>query len=319
MKNLKELYFQLGGTLYVPILNDNLTYILQRKKYDFLKSIVICFEDSTMEKDIEKGLKKLELVLQDYKIHKDFHVFIRPRNQENLKQLLNIKGIEKIKGFVLPKITLENFEEYTDILYKKIDFYFPKIIKQNEKFLIMPTIENIYTDKELGKLKEKFLKYKNKILTIRIGGEDILAQFGLIRKENESYFNNFLMYNYFFNIYSIFKPEFNLSAPVFPFIWEENKQEFNNMKILNIFMEEVENEINIGIFNKTVIHPTQAKTLNTFYKVSKKEYDIAQNILEEFQKGKAVIKYNNRMYEYKVHSKWAKNILNRYNNYGIQE
>lgn len=319
MDYIKQLYFQLGGTLYVPILNNNLTHILQRKKYDFLKSIVICFEDSTMENDVQKGLEKLEILLKDYKINKELHVFIRPRNTNNLKELLKIDNINKIEGFVLPKITIENFKEYTNILYKEIDLVFSKFSHKHEHFLIMPTIENIYTDKELEQLKKEFLKYKDKILTIRIGGEDILAQFGLIRKEYESYFENFLMHNYFFNIYSTFKPNFNISAPVFPFIWEENKQEFDNIKIFNIFMNEVEKEINIGIFNKTVIHPTQAKTLNNFYKITKKEYEIAETILKEFEKGKAVIKHNNRMYEYKVHSKWANSILNRYKNYGIQQ
>jgi len=279
-------YFELGGTLYIPIIHKNLLNIVNREKYSFLKSIVICLEDAILDEEVKKGIEILKY-LQFQK--SDLKVFIRPRNEKMLSNILTFKNIELFDGFVLPKIDDKNIDNYIHIL-------------KDSKFYVMPTIENILNDNILFLLKEKF-KMLN-ILTIRIGIEDILGSFSIIRKD-EIYFNNFLIMGFIYKIFSIFKDKYYVSAPVCPFIKNDN-----------ILINEVEKEKNFNILNKTIIHPNQAIILNEEYKVTKKEKEIALKLLK---KKEAIFREDDRMYEFATHKNWAKIILKREKFYGVKD
>jgi len=85
-------YYQLGATLYIPVMHKNLELILTKEKYPYLKSVVICLEDSTALSDMPSGMKRLKSIIDNFQIN-DLKVFIRPRNIENLKEILNFKDI----------------------------------------------------------------------------------------------------------------------------------------------------------------------------------------------------------------------------------
>ncbi len=280
-------YFELGGTLYIPAIHKNLEAILLNHKYPFLTSVVICFEDSIKTSDVAKAMQIFQNILNNYK---PFHlkVFVRGRNFENLKDILKLNYIEKIDGFVLPKINLNNIDDYFSLF--KNDFY------------LMPTIEEILEEQELKKLSEKFKTQK--ILSIRIGIEDILGSFGIVRKCEKTYFDNLIMSNFISKIFFYFKKDFNISAPVFPC--------FENETMLK---KELETETELQIFNKTIIHPNQAKVINQFYKVSQQEFEIASLMLE---KKEVIFEVDKRMYEYATHKNWAETILKRGKFYGTK-
>lgn len=279
-------YLELGGTLYIPIMQKNLLKILKKEKFPFLTSIVICFEDSTHQKDVEKGVVLLQEYLNEFEVS-NLKVFIRPRNISNLETILKLKNLQKIDGFVLPKIDLENIDNYLFL----------------ESYNVMLTLEKIFNEDKLFKLYEKFQNFKN-ILSIRIGLEDILGSFGLMRDCNKTFFQNPLISGFFFDVYKIFKPKYNLSAPVYSCLENEN-----------IFIKELQNEIDFNIFNKTIIHPNHSKIINECYKVTKKELEIANYLLSSKE---AIFKANGRMFEYKTHKNWAKTIIKRGEFYGTK-
>ena len=280
-------YLELGGTLYIPAIHKNLEPILKGEKFPFLTSAVICLEDSIKEEELKTGVERVTEVLNDYTPSR-LKLFIRPRNIENLKTLLNLKDISKIDGFVLPKIDLNNLDSYCSIIPKE--------------FYIMPTIESILSDNILKKIYNRLLNYN--ILSIRVGIEDILGSFGIVRKCGKSYFENMIMSNYLYKIITTFKPKFQISAPVYPC--------FEDSEMLK---KEVELEKELQIFNKTIIHPNQAKILNQLYKVEDKKFQIATKMIDD---KKAIFEVDKRMYEYATHHKWAQNILKRGNFYGTK-
>ena len=280
-------YLELGGTLYVPAVHKNLKAILLDSKYDFLTSVVICFEDSIRDNDLQKAMQHFKNILQSY-VPKKLKVFIRPRNIQNLKIIMSLKNIDNIDGFVLPKIDLQNIKNYFNFF--KNDFY------------LMPTIEKILDYNELKELS-KIFKEQN-ILSIRIGIEDILGDFGIVRESSKPYFDNLIMNNFIYILFDNFKKDFNVSAPVFPYF--ENKE---------ILKQELKIEVELQIFNKTIIHPNQSKIINKFYKVSKQDLDIAKLLLED---KKAIFEVDKRMYEYATHKKWAVNLIKRAKIYGTK-
>jgi citrate lyase beta subunit len=100
-------YYELGATLYIPILHKNLEDILSRRKYLYIKSVVICLEDSTSLCDIPEGMSRLKEILEDFSIN-SLKVFIRPRDIDNLKDILEFKNIEMVDGFALAKFGTAN-------------------------------------------------------------------------------------------------------------------------------------------------------------------------------------------------------------------
>ena len=83
-------YYELGATLYIPILHKNLEDILSRRKYLYIKSVVICLEDSTPLCDIPEGMSRLKEILEDFSIN-SLKVFIRPRDIDNLKDIFRVQ------------------------------------------------------------------------------------------------------------------------------------------------------------------------------------------------------------------------------------
>ena len=288
-------YFELGATLYIPIMNKNLELILKREKYPFLKSVVVCFEDSTKSCDVLNGIKRLEKILKWYKVT-NLKLFIRPRNIENLKTLLKLKNISLIDGFALPKFDTKNINNYLSIFLYENHFYFMPILETDEVFSL----------KKLNSILMELLPFRQKVLSIRVGGEDILSCLHTIRDCKKSIYEIMPLYLVLSNIINTFKPRgFNISSLVYGC--------FDDFKTLK---RELLNDIEHQLFNKTSIHPKQIKIIENSYKVLNDEVIIANKLLFE---NNAIFSFNGRMYEKTTHSNWAENILKRYKNYGIRE
>lgn len=288
-------YYELGATLYVPCLNKNLELIIERKKYLYLKSIVICLEDSTALNEVEKGMKRLEKLLKQF-IISDLKIFIRPRNIENLKDILKIKNINMIDGFSLPKFDTNSMAEYLSIFTEVNHFY------------IMPILEtkDVFSSLKLQDIFRELEPFKEKILVIRVGGEDILSLLDTIRDCSKTIYEIMPLYLVLSTIINTFKPYgFNISSTVYSC--------FGEYKILE---KELLRDKDHQLFNKTCIHPRQIEMIENSYKVTKDEYTIANKLLKEEE---AIFSYNSRMYEKATHSNWAKSIILRYKIYGVKD
>ena len=117
-------------------------------------------EDSISDGEFPLAIELLKDLVVNF--HKDkLLVFIRPRNIEVLKELLIYKNIDAFDGFVLPKFSLNNADEYLDVL-------------KSSSHLLMPSIEGkeLFDTYKLQKLKDKLVPYKEKVILIRFGLED---------------------------------------------------------------------------------------------------------------------------------------------------
>jgi len=279
----------------VPIMHKNLELIVQREKYPYLKSIVICLEDSTALSDMEEGMKRLGKILKDLRIC-DLKVFIRPRNIENLKEILKFKHINRVDGFALPKFDTTNIEQYLSIFIEENHFY------------IMPILEtkDVFSSAKLHDILKELQPFREKVLVIRVGGEDILSLLDTIRDCHKTIYEIMPLYLILSTIINIFKPNgFYVSSTVYACFDEGNG-----------LHKELLGDKEHQLFNKTCIHPRQVQVIERSYQVTHDELVIAHRLLEEEA---AIFSYNSRMYEKATHSNWAKSIMQRYKIYGVTD
>ena len=285
-------YYDLGATLYIPAIHKNIKDITLKNKYNNLKSIVICLEDSITDEEEEEGINNIKEILSQ-KLRKNIKIFIRPRNIKNFKELLQLKNINKIEGFSIPKFDTNNMTEYLNIFRNHNNFYFMPILETKD----------VFSYEKLLEIATALEPFKEKVLSIRIGSEDILSLLHIKRQENTVIYDILPFHIVVSNILSIFRPiNFHISAPV-----------CNNFTNKEILYKEIEKEKEYGIYNKTIIHPKQINLIQDKYKQKKELFNIALRIIE---KKEAVFADNGNMYEYKTHKNWAFQILQLGKKYG---
>ncbi len=292
--NKKIHYTELGATLFVPCTHKDISKIIHGKKYPNLKSVVIDTEDAISDSDFEYALDIVKNLITSFKKNK-LLVFIRPRNIETLKELLKNEKINQIDGFVLPKFSLINAQQYLDIL-------------KPFSHQIMPSIEEeeLFNINKLIQLKDILVKHKEKIILVRFGLEDMLRQLSMKRKCEDSVFDITVTSSIFGNFLAIFKSAgFGISGGVYPCF---------NDKIG--FIKDVKRDLKEGLFSKTIIHPAQIELAHEIYKVTLEELNEANSLLSS---SKAIINLDAKMGEVNTMSPYAKLILKREKIYGVRD
>jgi citrate lyase beta subunit len=287
----------LGATLYVPAIHKNIFTIANEHKYPQLHSAVFCTEDSILDRDIPVAFHQLFEMLQVYK-RGDLKLFFRPRSVDVLKQMLLLENIEKIDGFVLPKFDISNMQHYFDVLKP-----------YHDKFHIMPVLESraLFDIRKLEQIRS-FLLGQNEyhILSLRLGGEDMLRFLSLKRKCTTSLYDLAGPNKVIAEVLNTFKPYgFNISAPV-----------YNCIKNQEFYALEVQRDIEQGFIGKTIIHPSQIEPLNSAYKVTNEELTMATSMMNDEEE--AIVSHDGIMGEKFAHQAWAALILERANFYGIK-
>jgi len=251
-------FVELGGTLFVPAIHKDLEAILLYNKYPKLKSLVIDTEDGLNEVSLQNALTIIQTLLPKIKNPK-LHIFLRPRDLETLEVFLEMEAIQNIKGFVLPKFSLQNANAYMKVL-------------QNTQHLIMPSIEGdeLFDANKLRELRDVIIKHKERVVLVRFGLEDMLSRLGMRRSCEESLFDlsapNFILGNFIATFKSV---GFGISGGVYP-CFEDSEG----------FIKDAKRDIKEGLFSKTIIHPNQIELLNEIYRVSQKEFSEAQSIIK---------------------------------------
>jgi citrate lyase beta subunit len=281
----------LGGTLFVPASHKNLDVILSGKKYAELRSVVIDFEDGLTSESRPDALQRLDHTLGALE-ESPLLRFIRPENPQMLKTMLAKKEIGKIDGFILPKFGLESAEAYLSLLDNHT--------KPDTCHLFMPSIEGdeLFDSTKLRQLRDILLPFRERIICIRFGAEDMLRQLGLRRTTGRSLYDMLSPAQSIATLLNTFKPcGFEVSAPVFPHFSDTEG-----------FKKEIAKELENGLISKTIIHPSQIKPMNALYKVSGQELHEAKTLLSQKE---GVINLNGKMGEAKTQSPWAESILKR--------
>ena len=281
----------LGATLYLPATRDDLTGAILSHRHHDLRSVVICLEDAVAAADVPIALLKLEGFLARLsETAQDAprpHIFVRPRDHNMLGHILNFAGIDRVDGFVIPKATAQSMPDYLSVL-------------ANDHHLLMPTLETreVFDPHEMRRLREQLIAVHERILVIRIGGNDLLQTIGARRSAVRTAYDGPLG-AVIANLVTLFAPwGFALSAPVF--------EGFGNPELL---AEEVERDIEHGLLTKTAIHPAQIAVIHAAYEVNGADLADAHMILS--RESRAIFASQQTMCEPATHKAWAESIVNR--------
>ena len=133
-------------------------------------------------------------------------IFVRVRNPDVLRHVLEMRGSEKLSGFVLPKISRQNFNSY-----------FRQVRMTNH--LLMPTLEtaDVFDEIEMKQFRQcmETPDVRERILALRIGGNDLLALLGIRRPRTMTIYQTPLGH-VISRLATTFLPYgFGLTAPVF--------------------------------------------------------------------------------------------------------
>ena len=318
---MEKIAYEVGALMYSPALNDKVVEMIVNKKYNFKYSLALCLEDSICDdmvsiaqKQVIKTLGKIANLkkLKGISLPK---IFIRVREAKQILEIFESlrEGTESLTGFLIPKYSLENCDQYNEIisLINK---------KSNKKIYIMPILEssdiiNLDTRiKYLKELKNKIDSIKEYILNIRVGGNDFCKEFRVRRNYKQTIYEITPVRNILSDILTVFSREYVVSGPVWEYFASENDEWKRGLE------KEIELDKLNGFIGKTVIHPKQIEVVNEGLKVSKEDYEDAKEIIKWENPELAVGKSHNgqRMNEVKVHFKWAEKIVTLEDIYGVK-
>lgn len=291
--------WSLGATLYVPATRDDLFAVASGARLPDLRSAVFCLEDSLRDEDVAAGLANLRALLGRLRRYGAASgagplLFVRPRDADMLRGLCLMPGIERIHGFVLPKTTAESLPE---ALAAGLAAH----------HLLMPTIETreAFDPEAMRRLREQLLAVRERILAVRIGGNDLLQTMGVRRSPVRTAYEGPLG-PVIASLVATFAPwGFALSAPVF--------ENFGDAALLRA---EVERDLEHGLSSKTAIHPRQIATIHAGLQVDAGEIAAARAVLAE--DARAAFGTAGIMHEPATHRRWAQALLARAEHFGVR-
>jgi citrate lyase beta subunit len=287
----------LGASLYVPATHKDLQSIAQGELLGEVRSLIFCTEDAVADSELSYALFNLSLVLQHMGPRANTDRFVRVRNPEILRRVLEMPGVEKLSGFVLPKATRHNF-----------DAYFRQVRKTH--FQLMPTLETaeVFDETEM-KLFRQCLEQpgvREHILALRIGGNDLLALLGIRRPRSMTIYCTPIG-TVISRLATTFLPYgFALTAPVF--------EHLDNPGLLAL---EVQEDLAHGLVGKTAIHPSQVALIEQHYRVNHNDVEAALRIMSP--ESPAVFKMHDSMCEVATHRAWAHGVVEQARIFGIHQ
>jgi citrate lyase beta subunit len=299
LKNISP--FELGATLYMPVFQKDALEFVAGTKLPGLRSMVLCLEDSVLDTDVYRALEILEQTLINIgevkrnSETKNFPlVFVRPRHLDMARRIADMMGIQNVDGFVAPKVRSGDHERWVNAI-RQTDLY------------LMPTLETseVFDVAAMTDLRDEFLaNAPDRILALRVGGNDLMNVLGLRRGRGTTVYEGPLAYTISM-LMSVMKSKgFNLTSPVYEIIED-----------LESLRQEVQRDVAFGFVGKTAIHPCQVDIVQSAFRVTSTDFEAAQKILDI--DAPAVFKFGGSMCEPATHRTWAQRILSRAHLYGV--
>ena len=290
-------FLHLGASLYIPATRPDLVSLANLNKLPHLRSLIVCTEDAILPREVTTALNNLQHMLRGMEQISAMR-FIRVRNPSLLRQVLQMDDIHNVTGFVFPKVTPDNVEEYFTAL------------KPHDPFEVMLTLESkeAFDREDMIRLRDIISqeRYRRRIQTLRIGGNDLLNAIGLRRTRRKTIYCTPLAL-VISQLVTVFRPHgFNLTAPVFEYL--------DDVKTLR---REVRTDLSHGLFGKAAIHPQQIPIIEKCYQVSREELHSAEEILSH--SAPAVFRMYDAMCEPATHRVWATMIRERAKIYGVRK
>jgi citrate lyase beta subunit len=288
--------YDLGATLYMPILQPKVPDILSGTVDTAGSSLVLCLEDALAENDVEAGIARLRNVLRNVSHRPDLKVFVRPRSLEMAHRLSSFEGIQSISGFVAPKLRPENAADWLDLV-------------QKADLQIMPTLEtaDYFDQSKVIAVRDIIAAYDPQtVAAVRIGGNDLLGVMGLRRERGITSYEGALGWLLGMMGSTLVASGLPTAAPVFDIIDD-----------LDTLQREVKRDVAMGFVSKTAIHPSQVPIIENEFQVSEEDLCAADAILEK--SAKAVFQIGGAMCEPATHLNWAKRIKARQERFGLRK
>lgn len=283
---------RLGASLYLPATRSDLLDHALGVRVPQARSLIFCTEDAVREDDLPLALAHLEQVMPN--LGGQTLRFVRVRNPEVLARVLALPGAERLTGFVLPKVTARGVGAYLDVLGRGSAHQLMVTVETREAFSAL----------EMESLRDVLLAREAPVLSIRVGGNDLLSTLGLRRTRGLHAYQTPLG-PLIDRLVGLFKPYgFNLTAPVYDFTDDAET-----------LAHEVRLDVQHGLFGKTAIHPRQIATIEAAYCVSAADFEAAQAIMRP--DAPAVFRMHDMMCEPATHRSWAQAILDRAEVYGV--
>lgn len=296
---MKPSPYSLGATLYMPATRLDIVAIALGNKIPHLQSLAICLEDVVADHEVEFALRNLVEITKKLAQKRDNSrrplVFIRPRNIEMAQYIVNNYDLRAIDGFIFPKFTLETLPLWEKIL-------------KGTPLICMPTLEtkDVFDVTAMQTLADALKKSSimERIIALRIGGNDLMNVLGIRRSKTATLYEGPLSYVIKMLTCTFGAAGFSLTAPVFEVI--------NNPELL---IQELQQDLLHGLVGKTAIHPDQIPHIQDAFMVEPVEYEDAIRIINSTQ---AVYQNAGAMCEPATHRQWAKKILERSKHFGLK-
>jgi citrate lyase beta subunit len=279
----------IGASLYVPATHKHLMEVASGTRLAHVRSLIMCTEDAVADRELSYAMFNLSLVLANMPAASTAERFVRVRNQEVMARVLAMPGADKLTGFVIPKATQYNLAAYCKLV-------------RDTHHVLMPTLETaeVFDDEEMRALRRLIEApgVRERVLALRIGGNDLLSLLGLRRPRNMTLYRTPLG-PVIARLVTTFRPHgFALTAPV-----------FEHLDLPELLSEEVAEDLAYGMVGKTAIHPSQIAAIESHYRVSASDLLVAAAILRP--DSPAVFAMDQSMCEVATHRAWAESTLAR--------
>jgi len=317
--------FDLGATLYVPIIHPSVASIVAGDAIPALRSVVLCLEDALLSTDVERGMAALAALLLDLlpggsgphegrgsvvRLHvasdlaaqgprtrsatRGPLLFVRPRSLEMARRIADLPGIEIVDGFVAPKIDLSTVESWWRVA-------------GGTGLRLMPTLETAWVF-DSGALRAFADALEGldpgRLVALRVGGNDLLGLLGLRRQWGRTAYEGPLLAVLAQVICQLGARGLPLTAPVFDILDDPRTLE-----------AESRHDADFGFVGKTAIHPSQIPIITRAFSVSHADLAAAEAVLDPA--APAVFRHQGRMLEPATHRAWARQIVQRATSYGM--
>src|SRR3546814_19411512 len=90
--------------------------------------MVVCLEDAIRDDQVPQAVEGLSSLLMELAGKpSDLMIYVRPRNPRMLTQLLQLPNIDRVTGFVLPKVTTKTLPVWLNALMQSAHRIMPTI------------------------------------------------------------------------------------------------------------------------------------------------------------------------------------------------
>ena len=292
---------QLGASLYTPATRSDLAALGNGTKAHqgvpdvSPHSLIYCLEDAVQPADLPLALERLAEALPQLHPGRGPLRFVRVRDPRTLERVLGMDSWRHLHGFVLPKVTRGNLRDYLGLLPPDVP--------------VMPTLETreVFSQRQMERLRDVLLgnNLDRRILTLRLGGNDLLQLLGLRRVPGQTVHEGPLAHTIQMLAGTFLPWGFSLSSPVY--------EVFSDPETLR---RELRQDLERGLTGKTVIHPSQIGVVADGYRVDRRQLEQARAILEPG--AEAVFALDGAMCEPTTHRGWAERTLRRAQLYGVR-